>query len=112
LGNGYSWEILFIPIEVFDNWFEKCLYRISKGDGLVLVGFKFTKCYIDDIIVFNPISRDHQNRLKEVFGRLKNHNLKFHLGKCWLFYTRVEYLGHMIYPGGLGVQKTKVEAIS
>jgi len=24
----------------------------------------------------------------------------------------VEYLGHVIYPGGLGVQQTKVEAIA
>jgi hypothetical protein len=28
------------------------------------------------------------------------------------FSKHMEYMGHMIYPGGLGVQKAKVEAIS
>jgi hypothetical protein len=30
---------------------------------------------------------DHMHRLLEVFGRLKEHNLKFHLNKCQLFHT-------------------------
>jgi hypothetical protein len=52
------------------------------------------------------------HHLQEVFGRLKEHNLKLHLGKCQFFHTQVEYLGHMIYPNGLGIQKAKIEAIS
>jgi hypothetical protein len=78
----------------------------------ILAGFGFAKCYIDDIIVFNLTPRDCMHHLQEVFGRLKKHNLKLHLGKCQFFHTQVEYLGHMIYLGGLGVQKAKVEAIS
>jgi hypothetical protein len=45
-----------------------------------------------------------------VFGKLKEHNLKLHLNKCQFFHTQVEYQGHMIYLGGLGVQKAKVQA--
>jgi hypothetical protein len=33
LGNLSSWEKLFVPMEVFAIWFEKHLYRISKGHG-------------------------------------------------------------------------------
>ena len=40
------------------------------------------------------------------------HGLKLHLSKCIFFYSQVEYLGHMIYPGGLGVLKGKVEALA
>jgi len=47
-----------------------------------------------------------------VFKKLKKHNLKFHSGKYQIFHIQVEYVGHMIYPCGLGVQKAKVEAIS
>jgi hypothetical protein len=32
------------------------------------------------------------HHLWEVFRRLKEHNLKFHLGKCRVFHTQVEYL--------------------
>jgi hypothetical protein len=46
-----------------------------------------------------------------VLGKLKEHNLKLHIGKWWFFHTQMEYLGHIIYLGGLGVSNTKVEAI-
>jgi hypothetical protein len=52
------------------------------------------------------------HHLYEMFGRVKEHKLKFHLGKCRFFQTHVEYLGHMIYHDGLGVQKAKIESIS
>jgi hypothetical protein len=30
---------------------------------LVLAGLGFAKCYIDDIIVFNPTLKDHEHHL-------------------------------------------------
>ncbi len=36
----------------------------------------------------------------------------FTSGKCKFFQESVEYLGHVIYLGGLGVQQVKVEAIA
>jgi len=47
-----------------------------------------------------------------VFERLKAHGLHLHLGKCKFFQESVEYLGHVIHPGGLGVQQAKVEVIA
>ncbi len=47
-----------------------------------------------------------------MFERLKVHGLRLHPGKCKFFQESVEYLGHVIYPGGLGVQQAKVEAIA
>jgi len=47
----------------------------------VLVGIGFAKCYIDDIIVFSIIPKDHilQDMYEEGF---KEHNLKLHFEKC------------------------------
>jgi hypothetical protein len=56
-----------------------------------------------DIIVFSSTSKDYRHHVQEVFERLKAHNLKFHPNKCRFFQTNMEYLGHMIYPSGLGV---------
>jgi len=42
---------------------------------------------------------------------LKAHGLHLHSGKC-KFFQESKYLGHVIYPGGLEVQQTKVEAIA
>ena len=43
---------------------------------------------------------------------LVEHGLKLHPSKCTFFYSQVEYLEHMIYPGGLDVLKSKVEALA
>jgi hypothetical protein len=69
------------------------------------------RCYIDDIIVFSTSQKKHRAHLTEVFARLRLHGLKLHPGKCKFYCDRVEYLGHMIYPGRLGVVVSKVEVV-
>jgi hypothetical protein len=58
---------------------------------------------MDDIVVYSDIVEEHQIHLQIVFERLKVHGLRLHLGKCNFFQESVEYLGHVIYLGGLGV---------
>jgi hypothetical protein len=78
----------------------------------ILIGLDFVQCYIDDIMVYSDTVKEHQIHLQIVFEQLKAHGLHLHLGKCKFFQESVEYLGHVIYPGGLGVQQIKVEAIA
>jgi len=100
-------------MEVFSIWLEECPCKISKGHGSSVSKSWFChNFYFDDIIAFSLTLRYHMRHLQEVFRRLKEHNFKFHQSKCQFFHTQVKYLGHMIYLGGLGVQKAKVEAIS
>ncbi len=75
----------------------------------VFASLDFAKCYIDDIIVFDFTIEEHNHHLQYVFDCLGVYGLKLHLGKCGFFQSQVGYLGHMIYPWGLGfVQKAKV----
>jgi hypothetical protein len=46
-----------------------------------------------------------------VFARLRLYGLKLYPGKCKFYCDCVEYLGHMIYPGGLGMVASKVEVV-
>ncbi len=77
----------------------------------VLVGIGFAKCYIDDIIVFRLIPKDHilQDMYEEGF---KEHNLKLHFEKCWFFHIEMEYLSHILYLNGSWVHKAKVKTVS
>jgi hypothetical protein len=84
--------------------FQRVMDRIFSG-------LEFVKCYIDDIVVFSTSQKKHRAHLIEVFARLRLHGLKLHPGKCRFYYDRVEYFGHMIYPGGLGVVASKVEVV-
>jgi hypothetical protein len=79
--------------------------------GRIFSGLEFVKCYIDDIVVFSTSQKKHRAHLIEVFARLRLHGLKLHPGKCRFYYDRVEYLGHMIYPGRLDVVASKVEVV-
>ena len=47
----------------------------------------------------------------DVFAKLRLHNLKLHPGRCRFYCDCVEYLGHMIYSGRLGVVASKVEVV-
>jgi hypothetical protein len=78
----------------------------------ILARLDFVRCYIDDIVVYSDTVEEHQIHLQIMFERLKAHNLHLHPGKCKFFEESVEYLGHVIYPSGLGVQQVKVEAIA
>jgi hypothetical protein len=77
----------------------------------IFFGLEFVKCYIDDIVVFNTSQKKHRAHLIEVFARLRLHGLKSHPDKCRFYCDRMEYLGHMIYPGGLDVVASKVEVV-
>jgi hypothetical protein len=84
--------------------FQRIMDRIFSG-------LEFVKCYIDDIVVFSTSQKKHRVHLIEVFARLRLHGLKLHPGKYRFYCDRVKYLGHMIYPGGLGVVASKVEVV-
>jgi len=51
-------------------------------------------------------------RLKEVFGLLKEANLKLKPSKCSLFRREVEFLGHVVSSEGIAMQRSKVKAVN
>jgi hypothetical protein len=77
----------------------------------VFSGLEFVRYYIDDIIIFSTSQKKYRVYLMEVFVRLRLHGLKLYPGKCKFYCDRVEYVGHMIYPRGLGVVASKVEVV-
>ncbi len=101
----YQWKFITFGLKNAPAEFQCVTDRI-------LVGLDFVWCYIDDIVVYNDTVEEHQIHLQIVFEQLKAHGLCLHLGKCKFFQESVEYLGHVIYLGGLGVQQAKVEAIA
>ncbi len=101
----YQWK--FLPFGL-----KNALAEFQRVMDRILAGLDFVWCYIDDIVVYSDTVEEHQIHLQIVFERLKAHGLCLHPRKCKFFQESVEYLGHVIYPGGLGVQQAKVEAIT
>ena len=79
----------------------------------VLAGLRWQTClvYLDDIIVFSTDFDTHIQRLRQVFTRLRQHNLSLKPNKCELFRTEVTYLGHIINQEGIKPQQDKIEKV-
>ena len=69
----------------------------------VLDGLAWSTClyYLDDVIVFSTTWEEHLRRLRQVFQRLRDANLKLSPGKCHLAQGEVTYLGHRVNHEGL-----------
>ncbi|CAM6113825.1 unnamed protein product [Calypogeia fissa] len=78
----------------------------------ILAGLDFVRCYIDDILVFSTTVEEHQVHLQAVLQRVRTHGLRLHPRKCKFFQEQVEYLGHVIYPGGIQSDREAIDFIA
>lgn len=80
---------------------------------IVLSAYKWQTClvYIDDIIIYSKNDESHFRHLEEVLSTLHRANISLKLEKCEFFTTRVRYLGHIIEPGRLSIDKAIVASL-
>ncbi|VDH93329.1 Hypothetical predicted protein [Mytilus galloprovincialis] len=80
---------------------------------LLLAGIQWKSAlvYIDDLIVFSSSFDEHLCRLREVFGRLRNANLKLKKKKCAFMKSEVSFLGHIVSADGIKADPGKVDAV-
>ena len=77
----------------------------------ILVGLIWKSCvpYLDDCIIFSRTPEEHVSRLREIFQRFHNANLKINPAKCSFFQTKVQFLGHFVSKDGLQADPEKVD---
>jgi hypothetical protein len=85
----------------------------QRAMDVILSGVHWQKylCYLDDIIVFSSSMESHVEDLDKVLSLLRDAGVSLRLDKCHFFRRRANYLGHVIEPGKLSVQATKVDNI-
>jgi hypothetical protein len=79
----------------------------------VLSGLTGTRCFVflDDIVLYANSLVDHDRKLRDVFKRLRKHNLKLQPDKCEFFWKDVIYLGHKISEHRVEPDARKIEVI-
>ena len=75
------------------------------------LNWEIALCFLDDIIVFSSSFEEHLSRLKIIFNRLKEFNLKLKPRKCQFLQTSVSYLGHIVSAEGIAADPKKIYAI-
>jgi hypothetical protein len=72
---------------------------------------KFFVVFIDDILIYSKNPEDHENHLRIVLQRLRDHHLYAKFSKCEFWLDTVKFLGHTISGDGISVDPSKVQEV-
>ncbi|KAK3717926.1 hypothetical protein RRG08_009353 [Elysia crispata] len=77
---------------------------MTRAVRRLLEGMDNVVDYIDDLLVHTKTWEEHLQVLEELFKRLKATNLVARPTKCELGATQVDFLGHRLGQGTVGLQ--------
>ncbi|WVZ52368.1 hypothetical protein U9M48_003437 [Paspalum notatum var. saurae] len=72
---------------------------------------KFVVVFIDDILVYSKNEKEHEEHLRIVLTRLREHKLYAKFSKCAFWLKEVTFLGHILSEKGVAVDPSKVEDV-
>ncbi|WVZ89202.1 hypothetical protein U9M48_035634 [Paspalum notatum var. saurae] len=72
---------------------------------------KFVVVFIDDILVYSKNEMNHEEHLRIVLSRLREHKLYAKFSKCAFWLKEVAFLGHILSAKGVAVDLSKVEDV-
>ena len=84
-------------------WVIECNKDISDDYMSKVFGdliFKSVLIYVDDVILYCSSFEQQLKDSKQVFNRLRQHNLKLKPSKCHFAAQQVDFLGHVISKEG------------
>jgi hypothetical protein len=64
---------------------------------------KFIVVFIDDILIYSKTEEEHEEHLRLVLQKLREHQLYAKLSKCDFWLKEVSFLGHVISNGGVAM---------
>ena len=73
---------------------------------------KFVVVFIDDILIYSKSAEEHEQHLRVVLKKLREHKLYAKFSKCEFWLEKVAFLGHILTAEGVAVDPEKVEAVS
>ena len=85
----------------------------QRAMELVLRGMTWKEviAYLDDVLILGTDFDNHLQRLKKVFSRFRQYNLKLKPKKCHLFQVKVPFLGRIVSKAGVEVDPEKASAV-
>ena len=81
------------------------IFREEIAEGWVVI-------YMDDILVFSKDKKEHQEQVKRILKKLRQHQLSLKAEKCYFEKEEIEFLGLIITETGIQMDPHKVKAIT
>ncbi|XP_044261172.1 uncharacterized protein LOC123009115 [Tribolium madens] len=95
----YEFKRMAMGLRNAPSTWQRLMYSVFSG----LVGLECL-VYLDDVIVFSTSDvKEHLQRLRDVFDRMRQANLKLKPTKCNFLMKEAKYLGHIISVDSQGV---------
>jgi hypothetical protein len=72
---------------------------------------RFIVVFIDDILIFSKMMKEHEEQLRLVLEKLRFNQLYAKFSKCEFWLTEVAFLVHVISAGGVSIDPGKVKDV-
>jgi hypothetical protein len=69
---------------------------------------KFVIVFIDGILVYSNSEEEHEEHLRPVLQKLRDHRIYVKLSKCEFWMKQVSFLSHVILEEGISVDSSKI----
>ena len=107
--NAYWYEptVMYFGLTNSPATFQTMMNNLFRD----LINQEDTVTFTDDILVATDTKEEHDELVEEVLKRLEKNDLFVKLEKCKWKIREVEFLGVVIGPRGVEMQKEKVEGV-
>ncbi len=72
---------------------------------------KFCQAYLNDILIYSKILKEHKTHVKEVLNKLREVNLQINIDKCEFKIQKISFLKLLIFINDLQMNSWKVDVI-
>jgi hypothetical protein len=72
---------------------------------------QFVVVFINDILVYSECEKRHEEHLRIVLTRLREHKLYAKFSKCDFWLKEVQFLGHILSENGISVDPSKIPQV-
>ena len=72
---------------------------------------QFAIVFVDDILIYSQLEREHEDHLRIVLQLLRDHQLYAKFSKCEFWLIEVRFFGHVVSTSGVSADPEKVEVV-
>jgi len=103
----FKLTIIFFGMTNSSAIFQAMMNKILRD----LVNKGKVTAFVDDVLVGTETEEEHDKIIEEVLRRLEENNLYMKLEKCIWKVRKIRFLGVVIGPNGIEMEKKKVDGV-